>query len=237
MKKTHYQLLPLAALLLMLFLLICSCAPQIQLTSSWSDKQAKVKKSPVIMVMVLGKANSTVRQEVEKNIVARLKKDGFKTIPASDIFPPGITKSDSAGLVNTLRKNNIDLLLTNAVVSETENTRFIPGAVQGTDITVPGGGVATPYNPYNSTYVGIGYYNYYNYYSSSYQTIEAQPTPGTTVTDVLVIIESNLYDVATTRMLWHGQSKSYTKQPSKSQINAFSKKVTGDIMKNKLLVK
>ena len=60
-----------------------------------------------------------------------LKKDGFKAVPASDLFPQGAVKHDSAELVNTLRRNNIDLLLTNAVISRTENERFIPGAVQG----------------------------------------------------------------------------------------------------------
>ena len=76
---------------------------QIMLTSSWANRQAEVIKAPVIMVMVLGKANSTMRQDIENNIVARLKKEGFKAVPASDIFQPGV-KHDSAELVNTLRK-------------------------------------------------------------------------------------------------------------------------------------
>lgn len=164
-----------------------------------------------------------------------MKKDGYKAVPASVLFQPGV-KHDSAELVNILKKNNIDLLLTNALISMTENERFIPGAIQGTDIVVPAGGVATPYNPYNSFYVGYNYYNYYNTYNS-YQVIDAPPTPGTTVTDVLVIIESNLYKVVTPELIWHGQSRSSTKQPSASQINIFSKKVIGDIKKNNLLIK
>ena len=67
------------------------------------------------------------------------------------------------------------MLLTNAVISVTENERFIPGAVQGTDIIVPAGGYTTPNSPYNGYYVG--YNNYYNYYGS-YQTIEAPPASG-----------------------------------------------------------
>jgi hypothetical protein len=188
------------------------------------------------MVMVLGKPNSTIRKDIENNIVARLVKNGYKAVPASNLFQPGV-KQDSAELVNTLRKNNIDLLLTNAVVSLTENTRFIPGAIQGTDIVVPAGGAANPYNQYNNVY--IGYNNYYNYYNAnnSYKIIDAPKTPGDTVTDVQVIIESNLYQVSDPELIWHGQSRSSTKQPSASEINTFSKKVIGDITKNKLLVK
>jgi len=169
MKTVFNQKLQLAALLSIVLLLITSSSPQIKLTSSWTNKQAKVKSAPSIMVMVLGKANSTTRQDVE---------------------------------------NNIDMLLTSTVISITENERFIPGAVQGTDIVVPTGGYITPYSPYNGAYVG--YNNYYNYYGS-YQTIEAPPTPGTTVKDVLVIIESNLYNVDTPELIWYGQSRSSTK--------------------------
>ena len=234
MRIVYNQKFHLAALLSMALLLIISCSPQIMLTSSWTNRQAKVKSSPVIMVMVLGKANSATRQNVENKMVALLKKDGYKAVPASDLFPQGAVKRDSAELVNILRSNNIDLFLTNAVISRTENERFIPGAIQGSDIVVPGGGIITPGYAYNSIY--FGYNNYYNY-SNSYQTIEAPQTPGTTVTDVHIVIESNLYEVATPELIWHGLSTSYTKEPTTSEIKTFSKEVISDIMKNNLLVK
>lgn len=234
MRILYAHKLQLAALLSMALLLIISCSPQIMLTSSWTNRQAKVKSSPLIMVMVLGKANSATRQNVEKKMVDLLKKDGYKAVPASDLFPPGVAKYDSAQLVNTLRSNKIDLFLTNAVISRTENDRFIPGAIQGSDIMVPGGGVVTPDYAYNSIY--FGYNTYYNY-SNSYQAIEAPKVPGTTVTDVHIVIESNLYEVATPALIWHGLSTSYTKDPTTSEINSFSKEVLSDIMKNNLLVK
>ena len=59
MKTMYNQKLQSAALLSIVFILITSCSPQIRLTSSWTNKQVKVKSSPLIMVMVLGKANST----------------------------------------------------------------------------------------------------------------------------------------------------------------------------------
>lgn len=237
MKKLIRYKIQAATLLSAALLLITSCSPQIRLTSSWANKQANLKKSPVIMVLVLGKANSTIRQDVENNMVERLKKEGYKAVPASEIIQPGVVKHDSAELVNILRKNNIDMLLTNAVVSRTENERFIPGAIQSADIVVPAGGAANAYNPYNGAY--LGYNSYYSYYNTnnSYQIIEAPKTPGTTVTDVYIVIESNLYNVATPELIWHGQTTSYTKQPSSGEINTFSKEVITDITKNKLLLK
>jgi hypothetical protein len=188
------------------------------------------------MVMVLGKANSAVREEIEMNIVGRLKKEGFKAVPASGIFQPGV-KHDSAALVSTLKKNNIDMLLTSAVISRTENERFIPGAIQGSDIIVPAGGAAAVNT--GNYYAGFGYNSYYNYYNAnnSYQVIDAPKTPGTTITDVYIVIESNLYIVATPQMIWTGQSASSTKEPTTGEINAFSKEVISDIKKYNLLLK
>jgi hypothetical protein len=236
MKTMINHKMRLALLLPIVLILLSSCASPIKLTSSWGNKQAEVKKQPVIMVMVLGKANSATREDIENNIVGRLKKEGFKAVPATGIFQPGV-KHDSAELVSTLRKNSIDMLITNAVVSRTENERFIPGAVQGTDIMVPAGGAAAVNNGYY--YGGFGYNSYYNYYNAnnSYQVIDAPKTPGTTVTDVHIVIESNLYIVATPQMIWTGHSTSTTKEPTASEINGFSKEVISDIKKYNLLLK
>lgn len=235
MKNTFGQKLLLAALFSIVLLVINSCSSPLKLTSSWTNKKAVVKNSPSIMVMVLGKPNSTARQDFENDMVTRLKKGGFKAVPASDFIKPGVSKRDSAELVNILRNNKIDMLITNAVIDITEKERFIPGAVQGTTTEISTGGYATPYNPYYY----VGYNNYYNYYNSysSYHTIDAPPVKGTTVTDVEVMIESKLYDVATPELIWHGQSRSYSKEPTKKLISTFSKIVIQDIKKNDLLKK
>ena len=213
-----------------------SCVPQVELTSSWSNKQAQIKNSPKILVMVLG-SNLTNRQLVEAHIVAELAKLGHTGIAALDIFQPDIQKYDSVNMVNILRQNNIDMLLTNAVVNITETEKYVPGTTE----QVPVGTYATPYNPYyaNNYYYDTGYNNYYGYYNSySYQTMyETRTTPGYTYVDVEVIIESKLYDVHKPELLWFGQSKSFTKDPSTELFQSFAKMVVGDLHKNNLLRK
>jgi len=238
MKTLNIYRIPLSVMFLISLLLLSSCASQIKLTGSWTNKQAKVKKAPVILVMVLGKPNSEVRQDVENKIVAKLTKDGFKAVSGSTLFKPQAAKRDSAEVVNTLRKNNIDLLLTNAVISKSEENRFIPGALQGNDIAVPAGGAAAAAGSYTGFSVYNNYYNYYNYYgSNSYQVIEAPKAIGETVTDVYIVIESNLYEVATPELIWHGLSASTTKDPTSHEISTFTKSVIDDIRKNNLLIK
>jgi hypothetical protein len=209
-----------------------ACSPQIELSSSWTNKQAKVKSSPKIMVMVIGK-DLTNRQVVENFMVSELQKGGDKAIASLDIFKPDVQKYDSVTMVNMLRANNIDMLLISAVTSITEKERYVPGTTE----QVPVGTYSTPYNPYYYNNYN-SYYNYYNYQVASYQTIyETRTTPGYTVTDVEVVVESKLFDVATTELLWFGQSKSATQEPSTELFSKFSKQVVDDIRKNNLLLK
>ncbi len=230
----NYFLLKIRQLvfLFIVAIFISSCAEPIVLTSSWSNKTATVKSSPKIMVMVLGKDLNN-RMVVENDIVALMKAGGHNAIAALDVFKPDVQKYDSATMVNLLRQNNVDMLLTNAITNVTEKERYVPGTTE----QVPVGTYATPYNPYYNSYYG-NYYNYYNYSALNYQTIyETRETPGYTVTDVEVIIESRLFDVNTPDLLWFGQSKSYTKEPSTELFNAFAKLVVDDINKHNLLRK
>ncbi len=232
MKRYFLLSIKQLAFLTLIAALFSSCAPQIELTSSWSNKTAKVKSQPKVMVMVMGKDLNN-RMVVENDIVALMKAGGHNAIAALDVFKPDVQKYDSATMVNLLRQNNVDMLLTNAVTNVTEKERYVPGTTE----QVPVGTYATPYNPYYNSYYN-NYYNYYNYSSLNYQTIyETRETPGYTVTDVEVIIESRLFDVNAPDLLWFGQSKSYTKEPSTELFHAFAKLVVDDIHKHNLLIK
>jgi hypothetical protein len=217
------------SLLAFFVFLIISCSPPIDLTTSWTNRQATVKKSPKIMIMAFGK-NLANRQATENEIVSELKTLGYNAVAALDIMNPTIQHYDSLTLVNLLRENKFDMLLTNAVVDVKETERYIPGTTEN----VPVGSYPVASYP---AYYG-GFYNYYDYRMTHYQTVyETHTTPGSTVVDVEVLIESNLYDVATTQLLWLGQSKSLTADPSPELFRAFAKNVVTDMVANHVLQK
>jgi hypothetical protein len=235
-KNHKFQLFTLAALTI---LFIYSCAvSQIELTSSWTNRNTTVKKSPLVMVMVMGKSVDN-RKTVESDMVARLKKKGIKAVGSLEVFQPEVQKYDSAAMVSLLRQNKIDMLLINAIVSVTEKERYIPGESKEVQVSQN----TTPYNSgyYNS--VGYGSLiisssgNYYGYYNNYEAMSEKRFIPGQTVIDVTVLIESRLFDVSKPELLWNGQSKTFTKEPSVDLVKEFSKNVIDDITKNKLLLK
>lgn len=211
--------------------LLYSCAAsQIELTSSWANKNTTVKKSPLVMVMVMGKSVDN-RKTVESDMVARLKRKGIKAIGSLEVFQPEVQKYDSAAMVSLLRKNKIDMLLINAIVSVTEKERYIPGGSQEVQVSQNA-------TPYSSAGYQVGYYgNYYGFYNNYEAMTEKRFVPGQTVIDVTVLIESRLFDVSKPELLWNGKSKTFTKEPSVELFNEFTKIVIEDITKNKLLLK
>ena len=212
-------------------IILYSCAAsQVELTSSWANKNTTVKKSPLVMVMVLGKSVDN-RKTVESDMVARLKSKGIKAVGSLEVFQPEVQKYDSAAMVSLLRQNKIDMLLINAILSVTEKERYIPGGSQEVQVSQNA-------TPYTSAGYQVGYYgNYYGFYNNYEAMTEKRFIPGQTVTDVTVLIDSHLYDVYKPELLWNGQSKTYTKEPSVELFKEFSKNVLKDITKNKLLLK
>jgi hypothetical protein len=212
-------------------LFLYSCAPtQIQLTSSWANKNTTVKKSPLVMVMVMGKSVDN-RKALENDLVAKLKRKGIKAIGSLEIFKPEVQKYDSTTMVGLLRQNKIDMLLINAVLSITEKERYIPGGSQEVQVSQNA-------TPYSSAGYQVGYYgNYYGFYNNYEAMTEKRFIPGQTVIDVTVLIESRLFDVSKPELLWNGQSKTFTKDPSVELFKEFSKVVIDDISKNNLLLK
>jgi hypothetical protein len=209
---------------------LTACAPQVELTSSWTNKQAQTKSSPLVMALVMGRDLHN-RQMVEQHLVAEFTNLGIKAVSSLDYFKPDVQKYDSATMVQLLRENKIDQILITGITNVSEKERYVPGTTE----RVPVGSYATPYNPYYYSDYN-NYYNYYNYQSTYYQTVyETRETPGYTVTDVEVVIESRLFDVSNANLLWYGQSTSYTKEPSTELFNQFAKSVTADIKKNNVI--
>jgi hypothetical protein len=231
MRNKIYHRLQLFTQVTIAAIFLYSCAvSQIELTKSWTNKTTTVKQSPLVMVMVLGKSPEN-RKSIEKDMIGRLKKKGIKAVGSLDVFQPEVQKYDSAQLVSLLRQNKIDMILINAVLSITEKERYIPGGSQEVQVSQNA-------TPYSSAGYQVGYYgNYYGFCNNYESMTEKRFIPGKTVTDVVVLIESHLYDVAKPELLWVGQSKTYTKEPSVELFKEFSKIIIEDITKNNLLLK
>jgi len=76
---------------------------------------------------------------------------------------------------------------------------------------------------------GSAHRGYYGFYRSRYSD------PGYSSTSTTVRLETNLYDVKTEKLIWSGQSKTWSKDSKDQIINDVIKAVINNLQKNKLI--
>ena len=81
---------------------------------------------------------------------------------------------------------------------------------------------------------GDAHRGYYGFYHSRY-TYSYARDPGYSSTSKTVRLETNLYDVKTEKLIWSGQSKTFSKDSKDQIINDVIKVVINDLQNNKLI--
>jgi hypothetical protein len=170
-------------------LLIAACAPSTVMTGSWKNPNLGVGKSGYKHLFIAAMTSDLdVRSKMESALAVKAKERGLEVTQSMDVFPPGFTKNDIPSkekLAEIIRGTKSDVILTVAVKSKKEETRYVPGSA------------TTMYAPYPR----YGYYGgFYGYYGQTYQN-------GYYTTDEIVFLETNLYDVESEELIWSGQTK------------------------------
>jgi hypothetical protein len=155
------------------------------------------------------------RVEVEKAVVAELKSRGINAIETWSIFvfanDPELLKQ--AGFTGERRKeiirqkvteNHIDALLTITLFDSRKEQRYVPGSSTSVGI-----GVGAPV-------YGYPYAAYFGY------AWEVTSEPGYYEDASTYFIETNLYDVASEKLLWTGQTKTTMNSSLATEAAGFS---------------
>jgi hypothetical protein len=209
--KARYSFLSI--LLILSLQLFNSCGPSVRLTASWSDRNVQPVRFTKILVMAIGK-NLEKRKLGEDNIRAELQKHGLAAATSLDEFGPDFAKmNDSVKMRGILRDKQFDGVVTVRVLNVNEHDRWEPGSAY--------------YDP-------VGFYRgFYGYY---YRVWGYYDEPGYMVTDVEVLLESNLYKVDTGELLWSGQSKAFSRNPTTEMANRYAKNIVNDMVVKRVLI-
>ena len=186
------QKLPSLLTILVITLLLAGCASSTRITGSWKSPDASGKTYDNLVVAALTD-NILARQKVETDMQTQLLQRGIRATKSIDIFPPSITGKDGPDvnlLLEKMRGNEYDAVLTVALVDEKTQTRYVPGNVGYRPIT---------------RYAWYG--NFRGYYTYWYPILYE---PGYYTEDKIYYLETNLYGVAEDNLLWSAQSQSYS---------------------------
>jgi hypothetical protein len=143
-------------------------------------------------VFVVGVSDSPlIRKEYEKTFVDALQSSKLKVTPGSELIPD-IKTVDKDAVAAELRKMGVTHVLVTRVVERRQ---------------------VEQYHPPTYTTVGVGYGGYPGYYGGwgSYMSVgySTMSSPGYTTQHTVVAVESNLYDLATEKMVWTGLIEGY----------------------------
>jgi len=203
----------LTAVLFGAILLFCSCQPSIKLTASWTERNIQPAQPFKILVVAFGK-DLAKRRLGEEHIMAELRRRGFTAETSLGAFGPAFAGMDSIKMQQQLQGSEFDAVITIRVLNIHEQDRWYPG-----DAYYANG----PVGFYRGFY---GYfYRVWGYYSDQ----------GYTVTDVEVLLESNLYLVASGKLLWSGQSKAFNRNPTDVMAAKYARNIVEDMLRKHAL--
>lgn len=195
--------IPFGIALLAIFIVACSST---RIIGSWKNADIGDKKYGKIMIAALT-ADAVAKGNVEEEMAERLVSRGVNAKGAGGIFNPEMEINDEMKkqVASNLKSKGFEGLLTFALVSQDEETKYVPGTTYN-------------YAPYNYGYAG-SYWGYYGYYAPQvYQ-------PGYYTTSKVYLVEAVLYDVESEKMVWAARSE--TTDPS--SLDKFASDFTSTI--------
>lgn len=179
-----------------IFLFITGCAST-HIISAWKNPEyeaGQIRKVAVIGVF----RRPTLRHYFEEEFARRLKAENIETVPGYSVIKN--EKMPEEALIAKIKGLNIDALLISRIVDKKTIETYYPPQTR----------YIGPPRPY--------YHNWYRYYRDSYNYVV---TPGYTVRQKIVKIETSIYDTKTGNLVWSALSESYADSPTIKDVESF----------------
>jgi hypothetical protein len=205
--KTHL-------LVLVFGIFIIGCGLSTDIVGVWRSPENAMTRYQNICIAAMTEKVSN-KQIVEQEMNVKLINKGIKSSKMTDLFPYKFTgqQAEKDLILEKVRENGNDAILTFALIKHKEETRYVPGS--------------SSYSPYH----GYGTYGgYYGYYGARVYD------PGYYTQDEVYFIESNLYDVKTEKLVWSCQSKTYNPSDIVQFSKDFTLAITNQLIKSKVIV-
>lgn len=209
--KTIKFILPLFAAM---FILSCNST---QVLSSYKDEKSTAKNYKKILVLgIFQPKERALRQETEVQLANRLKDLGYNAVTAMDEYgPKAFEKLQEDQIVEKLKSGSYDAVITTALLDMKNDQIYQPGRVR--------------YEP-----AGVYYNRLGRYYTTVYDRVY---DPGYYTTSTDYFLETNLYDIASSNLVYSVQTKAYDPSSASTLAHDNSKKIVKDMKEKGVLIK
>lgn len=183
---------------------LASCATS-TLTSVWKDpayQGGKLKKIVVIGVT----EKQTAKRIFEDEFVAQLRGMGVEGVPGYAVVPQDKAADKSAVEATVARLGADGVIVTRLLDKKTFDTYYPPQVA---------------YVPYRGYYGGWS-----NYYYGSYTAVT---TPGYTLQQQVVVLETNLYATKEEKLIWSGVSETFVEDSAEQLVRTLVGMIVKDL--------
>ena len=190
-------------------LLAFGCATPTELSGVWVTEQP----APLSSILVIGVARTeSSRRTFEDRLVEALAERGASGV-ASYTLLPGEGRIEESAIRAAVREHAFGGVIVTRLLRIDEETTYVPPTTR----VVPGG------------YAGFGLYGYYG------MAWSVETTPGYTQTTRIVRLETNLYDVASEKLVWTAHSDTLNPDSPEDAIGSVTKAIVERLAEDGLL--
>jgi len=197
-----------------LILLLAGCSTS-RITSTWKSEDIVSKKYNKIMVLgLIREADRSIQENMENHLAGDLQALGYNAVSSlKEYGPKAFDKIDEDDAVNALKNSGIDAVLTIVLLDKEGKRKYVPGNLY-----------YSPYGYYYNRFWGYRVALYHRIYETGYYT-----------TDTRYFWESNLYDMATQKLIYSVQTQSFDPASSESMGHEYGQMIVKDMVKNNIL--
>jgi hypothetical protein len=208
-KKMTRSLLKLFGLFIPIAVLFTACAST-QLTSVWKDPSYRTRPAKIMVVGVA--RNPLNRRLFEDEFVKQIKSRGTDAI-ASYTVVPDEKQADQDAIAKKVAELGADAVLITRLVSKKTVQVYVPGTVY----------YPPPYYGSWPDYYGYGYRYLY--------------TPGYIANDEYAVIETNLYEAKSNKLIWAASSETGINDSNQNLIQTYISVMVNNMIGLGLLAK
>jgi len=192
---------------ILIALFITACATT-NLTSTWKDPSYMGHLRKILVVGVAKKP--AIKRIFEDEFVRQLKARGINAV-ASYTLMPDKKQSDHEVIAAQMKEHGADAVLITRLISKKTVQTYVPGSVY---------------------YPPSAYSNWHDYYGQGSQAVY---TPGYIAEDEYALMETNLYDAGSDKLIWSAESESGIQGSAQNQIISYIGVMVNTMADEKLL--
>ncbi len=210
------RLIVITTTLFMVSGLLVSCGSSTDIMAVWRSPEVATGQYKNICIAAITE-NASNKQVVEQEMHNQLKAKGVQSTRIVDLLPYKFTgtPTEKDMILEKVRSNGNDGILTFTLIKQKDETRYVPGTVYAPPAS---------YGHYG-TFGGYYGYNGGRMYDPGYYT-----------QDEIYFIETNLYDVKTEKLVWSVQSKTYNPSSITQFSQDFTIAITKQLIKSHVIV-